>query len=384
VAAGSGAAIVGCMRRRIVPILALVLAGACTPAREGGCPAPAPPPPPGAADLDGAVARGLRWLRERQTPYGAWLGDVGHKRGDSYIVYRRADEELQDRTGHVGVSALAGLAFLASGHLPDRGEHAPVLSRALLYLLSCGGEHAYLTDSGTRMYSHAFAVHFLAQVHGMSHRHADLVARRLRDAAAFIVAMQNRHGGWRYLPGSDDCDLSVTVCQVQALRAARAAGMLVPRATIDRAVAYVLESRIQEGSEAGAFHYKIRGRGARSRTSYAVNAAAVTCLHAAGLYDPALYGGALEWIEDAYASVSRDWPHHYYYWYGTLYAVQALNFEGGARFDRFFARVSRDLLARQEADGRWRNDTGPGDEFATAVACLLLRVPLGYLPMFQR
>ena len=43
-----------------------------------------------------------------------------------------------------------------------------------------------------------------------------------------------------------------------------------------------------------------------------------------------------------------------------------------------------DLLAAQMRDGRWRNDVGPGDAFATAVACILLQMPKQYLPIFQR
>ena len=42
------------------------------------------------------------------------------------------------------------------------------------------------------------------------------------------------------------------------------------------------------------------------------------------------------------------------------------------------------FLDDQDADGRWRNTTGPGDVFSTAVACIVLQVPKQYLPIFQR
>jgi hypothetical protein len=38
----------------------------------------------------------------------------------------------------------------------------------------------------------------------------------------------------------------------------------------------------------------------------------------------------------------------------------------------------------QQGDGRWCCEVGPGDEFSTAVACLLLQLPRQYLPIFQR
>jgi hypothetical protein len=40
------------------------------------------------------------------------------------------------------------------------------------------------------------------------------------------------------------------------------------------------------------------------------------------------------------------------------------------------------LLATQAADGSWESRFGKG--YATAVALLVLEVPLGYLPLFER
>ena len=83
------------------------------------------------------------------------------------------------------------------------------------------------------MYSHGFATLFLAECYGMSKR------TELRDklslAVKLIVNSQNKEGGWRYYPKKEDADISVTVCQVMALRAAHNAGIHVPKETIDRA-----------------------------------------------------------------------------------------------------------------------------------------------------
>jgi hypothetical protein len=89
-------------------------------------------------------------------------------------------------------------------------------------------------------------------------------------------------------------------------------------------------------------------------------------------------------LEEGYDELSHDYPNHFYYWYGNYYATQALHQIGGTRFERVFDKISADLLKRQEEDGRWCNDVGPGDNFATAVACIILRVPDEYLPMLQR
>src|SRR5690606_17997854 len=105
-------------------------------------------------------------------------------------------------------------------------------------------------------------------------------------AVNLIVDCQNAHGGWRYNPFDREVDLSVTVCQVQALRAARNIGIRVPPETIERAIAYVRASRVDRGRHQDLFYYKIHGRGAYDKPDeYAINAAALTALSSAGIHD---------------------------------------------------------------------------------------------------
>ena len=330
-----------------------------------------------------AAEAGLAWLAREQQPGGAWLGDVGHKQGDDYLVLVPEAAQRHEASGHVGVTALAGLAFLAGGHVPDRGRYGKVVRAALDYVVRCVGDSGYITDSGTRMYSHAFATLFLAQAHGTVRDRP--VRLGLERAVHLITDCQNSLGAWRYNPFATDADLSVTVCQLQALRAARNIGIHVPRATIDRALAYVTASRLREGRDAGLYTYKIHGRGAFTKNrEYAVNAAALTSLFSAGVHDPELSEPALRFLADEYPRLAAWYPDHYYFWYGNFYAAQAFWQAGGARSDAFHERIATDLLRRQRSDGRWRNDVGPGDAFATAVACLVLELPMQFLPIFQR
>lgn len=335
------------------------------------------------SEIDAAVRRGLAWLARHQLPHGGWDGEVGHKRGDGYIVLDPT-RHGHEGEGHPGVTSLAGLAFLADGHVPDRGPHRDVLNHTIDYLLRKQNDAGFITDNESRMYSHAFATLFLSQVHGMSESRRLVADEALRKAVRFVEETQNRFGGWRYSPFTEETDLSVTVCQVQALRAARNIGIRVNKSGIDRVIDYVERSRIDSGPYAGAFYYKIHGRAAYTKTSYAINAAAATSLHSAGVYDSQRYGGALDYLEENYDELSRFYPYHYYFWYGNYYAAQAFHLEGGRRWERYWKRLRDDLLARQEPDGRWINSVGPGDVFSTAVATLLLRIPAEYLPIFQK
>jgi squalene cyclase len=184
-----------------------------------------------------AVERGLDWLAAHQSPDGSWNALIGYKLNEEYR-YTEAER------GHVGVSALAGIAFLAGGHLPGRGQYGPVVERTLNFVLAAVQDDGYITHAGTRMYSHAFATLFLAEIYGMTHR--EDVREKLQKAVDFVVRSQNAEGGWRYEPYSPESDMSIVVCQVIALRAARNICIRVPNSTVDRASRYVVDSAITE------------------------------------------------------------------------------------------------------------------------------------------
>ena len=342
--------------------------------------------PAQAEACNAAAERGLQWLASKQTKANCWTGTVGHKMNDDYLELSTAlSVEQQRRTGHghLGVSALCGMAFLAGGHLPDRGVYGEAVRSVHDYIVDHALESGLLADSGTRMYSHAFATLFLGEIYGMAA--TSRAKSALERSVNLIVDSQNQYGGWRYNAFDREIDLSVTVCQVQALRAARNIGIRVPKGTIDQALDYVRKSRVTNGRYAGLFYYKIYGRGAYDKPNeYAINAAALTALSSAGVHDDNLSDPVLRFLEDDYETVASYYSDHFYYWYGNYYAAQAFYQHGGDTCRRFFTRLSADLIRMQRPDGSWKNRVGPGDELSTAVACILLQMPKQYLPIFQR
>ena len=345
------------------------------------------------AETEKSVAAGLAWLASTQEPSGSWVADLGHKQDSSYRVFRTAANLRAADQGHMGVTALAGMAFLAGGHQPGRGRYGDVVAACLGYVLDQTSENGLLTDgysasySGTPMYSHAFATLLLAEIYGMSRDRR--IKEGLENAVHLIVDCQNSRGAWRYNPFSKESDLSVTVCQLQALRAARNIGIQVPKDTIDRAVRYVRDSQVQNGRYKGLFYYKIYGLSARRKPrEYAINAAAVTALTSAGVYERALIAPPVDFLLEESRTVMARSPDHYYFWYGNYYASQALfHADGGDQagiFRGYYQEIRSHLLATQQDDGRWLNTVGPGDAFSTAVACIILQVPMQYLPIFQR
>jgi len=188
---------------------------------------------------EAAVDKGLAWLARTQSPDGSWVAKIGYKLNNGYNY-------TADDKGHLGVTALSGMAFLAGGHLPGRGKYGPNVERALDFVLANVQEDGYVTYGGSRMYDHAFATLFLAEICGMTHR--EEVRKRLQKAVDFIVRSQNEQGGWRYEPYATESDMSIVVCQVIALRAARNIGIRVPKATVDRAARYVVDSAVTRDS----------------------------------------------------------------------------------------------------------------------------------------
>jgi len=325
-----------------------------------------------------AVERGLEFLAAHQNRDGSWYSDIGFKLNDTYTVTSSEEEQRMSGGGHVGVTALACMSFMAGGNLPDRGKYGENIANGLEYVLRSVKEDGYITDNGTRMYSHAFATLFLAEIYGMTHRRD--VQLKLQMAVDLIVKSQNRWGSWRYLPFAPDSDMSITVCQIMALRAARNIGIRVPRSTIDRAIEYVLRSAYRSGPQRGGFKYQLRND-QPTRTSFPLTAAGIATLYGAGVYSHDLIEEGLDYLRREFDTLSgmRD---HYFYFYGHYYAVQAMYVAGGQHWEWYWPRIQAQLVHDQRSDGSWENNVSP--EFGTAVATLILQIPNQYLPIFQR
>ena len=145
------------------------------------------------------------------------------------------------------------------------------------------------------------------------------------------------------------------------------------------------------GRYKGCYYYSNEGhRGRRKYNSYSIQAAAVTSLVSAGIYDEELIEPVLDFLTEEMPRVMERYPHHFFFWYGNYYASQAFfhadqGLEVGC-FQKYYIPMRDHLLGDQEPDGRWLNPRreGPGDAFGTAVACIILQIPNQYLPIFQR
>ena len=172
--------------------------------------------------IEAAADRALTYLVQQQQPNGGWPASGG---------------------SITGVDALCLLAFLGHGHTPERGPYQHVVGRAVDHILSTQIDTGLFKSPGKGpMYSHALAT--LAVIEAYGTRPSAEMHQQIQKAIDLIVKTQNDEGGWRYNPVPYDADVSVTICQIMALRSARNAGIEVSKTTIDRAVDELLQSQL--------------------------------------------------------------------------------------------------------------------------------------------
>lgn len=305
-----------------------------------------------------ATDQGLAYLATRQHEDGSF---------GSGSLYRR----------NVGITALCGMAFLAGGHTPNRGLYGETVEKTIQFILSASQPSGFInqvnSSSHGPMYGHGFATLFLAEVYGMTSRKE--VRERLEKAVQVINNSQNREGGWRYYPESRDADVSVTVCQIMALRAARNCGIYVPKNTVDRCIEYVEKCQNPDGG----FRYMLtRQRG----SAFARSAAGLVALYSAGIYEGRSIQRGLDYLM-RYLPRGELMRYESHYFYGHYYAVQAMWQAGEHYWRSWYPAVRDELLARRLPNGSWSYATYTS-EYATAMSCIVLQVPNSYIPIFQR
>lgn len=302
--------------------------------------------------LERAVEKGLAFLATQQQSDGSF----GFER------YGR----------HAGITSLAALAFMSHGDMPGRGRYGGEVRRALNFVLRHVKESGLVAADTSHgpMYGHGFATLFLAEIYGQS---SDTRVREaLVKAVRLIIKTQNDEGGWRYQPVAKEADLSVTICQVMALRAARNAGIKVGKDTIDRAVEYV--RRCQNAD--GGFRYMINA----GNSAFPRSAAGVATLNYAGIYSGQALDRGLAYLLEHLPGGGRNTPH---YFYGHYYGVQAMFLAGGEHWRLWFPAIRGELLELQQGTtGAWEGQAGKA--YGTAMALIILQVPYRYLPILQK
>ena len=310
-----------------------------------------------------AIDRGLAWLAKRQMLSGANEGAFGH---GGY-------------PGGVAVCSLAGLAFMCSGSPPGQGPFGKNIDRCVKFIsyLRAGQRLHLASPAPARTTCTATASPRCSSPRSTACRTGPTstatVGDKLRKAVKLTCQCQNDAGGWRYQPVKSDADLSVTICQIMALRAARDAGIYVPDEVRTKCIDYVKNSQNADGG----FRYQISRRRQHVPAHGGGRRVAVQRRHLRRRADregpqvpdelPARQG--LE-QHAAISSTATTTPCRRC---GTPAATT-----GPSGTPPSATRCS----PAKAATARWP-DAEVCPEYGTAMACIILQMPNNYLPIFS-
>jgi hypothetical protein len=301
--------------------------------------------------------RGLQYLATMQTESGDW----------------------PDGQRGPGTSGLGLMAFLASGEDPNFGLYSNHVRRALRSIITA--QDSVTGILGNSMYHHGFAMLALAEAYGTvddrtlwpDGKGPRSIGQALELAVRGAVTSQKNNplGGWRYSPAAHDADTSVSGAVLVGLLAARNAGIEVPDAAIDRAIAYYT----QMTSSSGTVGYA-GGMGGFG-DSLARSSIASLVFALARRKDLPQFKATRDYLTRVLEQPSGGYPE-----YTRYYQSQAL-FQGDvAAWEKWNKQLIRQFKQTQQPDGSFR---GPfGTSFSTSMSLLALALNYRFLPIYER
>lgn len=321
----------------------------------------------------------------------------------------------QQRDGHweanggsypTTITPMCGMVLLMEGSTIREGKYAEHIRKAVDWLMERSQANGMLgnpnnaTEAGRYMYGHGYSLLFLAQIYG-DEEDGDR-RRKLEDiltrAVDFTGKAQTPRGGWGYVSSADGGGFdegSVTVTQVQALRAAKNAGIAVPKSIIDKAHEYLRKCTTDRG---GVIYSLANGSAFNGAERPPLTGAAIACMFSAGEYNSPL---PKKWLAYCRTAIPIDksgrdsfghWEYTHYYYSQALYSLgdegYAKMFPDAPEAERLTWSKYRDIVfdylaSKQGSDGSWTQGY-IGTMFTTACHLTILQLDNGTLPIYQR
>jgi hypothetical protein len=330
--------------------------------REGG----------GNVKSEEAIELGLQWLANHQAPNGSWSLDGFHRTAKCSCTEPGGKHD-------VAATAFGLLPFLGHGETHRRGKYAPVVQKAMSWLL----QKQKFPDGNfsDNAYENALATTAIIELYGMT---KDRNLRNPAQAAVyFIAAAQFTDGSWGYSKGTKG-DLSVSGWQFTALKAAAYAGLQVPKETFEKLSQFLDYVASPDGLGYG---YNAPGNGAST------SAVGILCRQFLdwGPGHPGMTKALNHLLRsENYLSKERN------NMYAVFYINQVAHHLGGERWDTWNSKV-RDLLVELQDKGddpkkaHQKGSWSPrGDAYAkqggrlmyTSLSLIALQMPYYHIPLY--
>jgi hypothetical protein len=300
------------------------------------------------------------------------------------------------------MTALAGMAMLMEGSTMREGKYSPNIRKAVEWFLKRSQPNGLLgnpnnpTEASRYMYGHGFGLLFLASVYGEEEdekRRADL-EKLLTKAVEFCGKAQTDKGGWGYVSASEGGNFdegSVTITQLQPLRAARNAGIVVPKEVINKSIDYMKKSTTPNGGVIYSLAHG--GFAAAGGERPPLTAAAIACAFSQGEYKSDL---AKQWLRYCQKNIPfgkgrlQHDEYQNYYFSQAMYVLGDDGWEkmfpgekNGMKWSDFRKTMFEYIKSTQSADGSWSGGY-VGPVFATSINLTILQLENNVLPIYQR
>jgi hypothetical protein len=282
---------------------------------------------------------------------------------------------------NTGVTALCSMALMAEGSRPRVGRFGKPLNAGLEFLLANVKKGSgIIAGKGTNprgpMYEHALSTLALLYAYGDMPWKPE-IREVLTEAVEALKKSQRQDGGWRYEASNvGTSDMSVTANVVWVLRTAKKCGFTVRQESIDKAVKYVEDCALPDGT------FRYRQWGLEASPSLGGTGIIALCGH--GKLDHPLIPRARDRIAYDYRRYTiADFQERRYLVYGVFYAGLAMYPCGDQYWVPWFKKATQILGAVQRKDGEFSDET-QNLVYPTAMALMTLQAPLGYLPIYER
>jgi hypothetical protein len=335
----------------------------------------------GSPQTERAVRSALGWLADAQSDNGGWdaskfgagkeLKVLGHDRGGA------------GANADMGVTGLALLAFLGSGHTHRSGAYTHEVAAGLEYLRQQQRGDGSLYGEAelfARMYCHSMATFAVCEAYALTQD--TRLEPMATSAVRYGLSMQHpSDGGWRYRRG-DTGDTSQLGWQVMTLKSAELAGIPVPGTTWTRIESFL--RRVRRGSAGGLACYRPETPATRTMTAEALFCRQLLAHGGNDSLNAAAQREAIESLSQELPAASRR--NLYYWYYATLALHNAKDDSPRAAeaWDDWNQALTAALITTQQDDGSWTNDTTwggyGGRVYTTALSALCLEVYYRYSP----
>ena len=330
----------------------------------------------GSPEVDDAVIKTLRWLKNTQNKDGSW--GQQHK---------------------VGMTGFALLAYLGHCETPVSLEFGDSCTQGLVYLLDVAarnkGKLATNLNDNHWPYEHAIATYALAEALSFSRMHGYRIPTHddtVHQAGQWIIDNQHQSGGWDYAYSEDSPrggDLSVAGWHLQALKACNLTGLDFRNLSscIRNGLAYV-EARQASN---GGFGYS--GTTPVGGSLHSLTGVGVLSLQ---IWNKASSQAASKGVRYIVKNTPFDYSGPHADLYAHYYHSQALLRTGGSAWEDYNATFSSQLLGAQEADGGfgvpgggakieasatlYAQNNPEGKHYRNCLCALMLEVYYRYLP----